>query len=461
MGFGSFFTSASDITPVNVANAINNERSQRHIPTLNYSSKLAAAAQYKANDMVARKYFAHVDPDGHYIWDKIMAEGYTPFTILGENLAVDFSDTEGLVSAWMDSPTHRENILNASFADQGVGVDFGNPANAEFSVAVANTFGAQPAHAAATPPPAPTPKPAPAPKPAPTPKPAPAPAPTPAAPQPAPSPLPIPKPTPGNIPSIALGNSTPIIYSNSIQLFGQTVPDVSVQISDLTQPRAVPVNVQTDNNGQFAYTVNSLPNGVHKFQAQTQTAGKTLSSNIYSVEILYNPPVINQAGTVVTAKIVNSKLDLHVTAPISGEVAGANAAINGQSASLAEGPNGIFSGDLVTDQYFDYQSQPLVLSAQNVHQNSASAAISLSKVALLSPNPKSLTGNLAEKARNADLYNVFKYVVIVFGSLFILFLLIDLLRYGKNKITGAFSAGNGSILILILIGTTLIASWWH
>ena len=40
----------------------------------------------------------------------------------GENLAKDFYDTEGLLKAWMNSPTHRENIINPKYQEIGIGV---------------------------------------------------------------------------------------------------------------------------------------------------------------------------------------------------------------------------------------------------------------------------------------------------------------------------------------------------
>lgn len=143
-GMGSFFVSASDITVASVLEGVNNERSQRNIGTLRTDPRLTAAAAYKAQDIINRHYFSHTDPEGHYIWDKIIAEGYTPYSILGENLAINFSDTEGLMAAWMNSPTHRANILNTAYKDQGVGVALGNADAGQYSIAIANTFGAQP-----------------------------------------------------------------------------------------------------------------------------------------------------------------------------------------------------------------------------------------------------------------------------------------------------------------------------
>lgn len=132
---------ASDLTTGNILNAVNQQRSLRDLTTLNTNNKLTWAAQSKCDDMQARHYFAHVDPDGHYIWDKIVAAGYTPYLELGENIAIEFYDTDSLINAWMNSPEHRANILNDGFRDQGMGLAFGNSAAGQYHSVIDNTFG--------------------------------------------------------------------------------------------------------------------------------------------------------------------------------------------------------------------------------------------------------------------------------------------------------------------------------
>ncbi len=134
-------TLASDLTTDNILKAVNEQRALRNLVLLNTNTKLTSAGQSKADDMIARHYFAHVDPDGHYIWDKIVAAGYSPYTMLGENLAIEFYDTNSLISAWMNSPTHRANILQEGFRDQGMGIGFGDVAQNQYYSAIANTFG--------------------------------------------------------------------------------------------------------------------------------------------------------------------------------------------------------------------------------------------------------------------------------------------------------------------------------
>ncbi|MCL5009064.1 MAG: CAP domain-containing protein [Patescibacteria group bacterium] len=188
---------ASDLTIENILTAINHERSLRNLLTLNTDSRLSSAAQSKADDMQARHYFSHTDPEGNYIWPKIVAAGYTPYLELGENLAIEFYNTESLVNAWMNSPTHRANILNDGFKDQGMGLDFGNADIGQYHSVIANTFGTLAVKKTTPPPPAvksQTTNPAPAPTPTPEPK---TPAPAPQAPVAKSAPAPQENPTAG------------------------------------------------------------------------------------------------------------------------------------------------------------------------------------------------------------------------------------------------------------------------
>jgi hypothetical protein len=153
---------ASDLTTQNILLAVNQQRQLRNLSLLNTNTLLMEAAQYKSNDMQARHYFSHIDPDGHYIWDEIVALGYTPYLELGENLAINFYDTDSLMSAWMNSPEHRANILLPGFEDQGMGLSLGTVSQGQYYSAITNTFGTlAPAPNPAKKPAAPSPSPSP------------------------------------------------------------------------------------------------------------------------------------------------------------------------------------------------------------------------------------------------------------------------------------------------------------
>jgi len=71
--------------------------------------------------MARRNYFAHTDPDGHDPFWHLQQAGIA-FTSAGENIAEGQPTPEAVMSAWMNSPGHRANILNPTYRSIGIGV---------------------------------------------------------------------------------------------------------------------------------------------------------------------------------------------------------------------------------------------------------------------------------------------------------------------------------------------------
>ncbi|HEY4516767.1 hypothetical protein A2763_00975 [Candidatus Kaiserbacteria bacterium RIFCSPHIGHO2_01_FULL_54_36] len=97
----------------------NGDRASQSLGTLRINPVLTAAAQAKADDMAAKGYFAHETPEGYDSWYWFKEAGYS-FKYAGENLAVDFSDSADVERAWMQSPTHRDNLLDPHFTEIGI-----------------------------------------------------------------------------------------------------------------------------------------------------------------------------------------------------------------------------------------------------------------------------------------------------------------------------------------------------
>lgn len=97
----------------------NVEREIVAVSSLGTNSVLENAARLKAQDMAAKGYFAHKTPEGRNPWYWLYQAGYD-FAAAGENLAVNFTDSQDVMDAWMQSPGHRENILNQNFTDIGI-----------------------------------------------------------------------------------------------------------------------------------------------------------------------------------------------------------------------------------------------------------------------------------------------------------------------------------------------------
>ena len=103
---------------------INKERKESSEIALAESPLLVSAAETKLQDMFNKSYWDHSSPTGEKAWIFINSTGYS-YTSAGENLARGFVSANGMVSAWMDSPTHRKNILDKDFKETGIAVGNG------------------------------------------------------------------------------------------------------------------------------------------------------------------------------------------------------------------------------------------------------------------------------------------------------------------------------------------------
>jgi len=130
---------ATDITIQKLYELTNKEREKYNLPPLNYNEKLSLAAYQKALDMFNKNYWAHFGPNGETPWQFILNAGYE-YEYAGENLAKNFLFSENVIAAWMDSKTHRENILRKDYTDIGFAVVNGT-LNGEPTTLVVQMFG--------------------------------------------------------------------------------------------------------------------------------------------------------------------------------------------------------------------------------------------------------------------------------------------------------------------------------
>jgi hypothetical protein len=117
-------TYASSITKDGVVGLVNQERIERGLNSLTQNSRLQTAAQWKADDMIQKDYWEHFH-NGKSPWDWMKEAGYD-YIDAGENLAIDFTDLEAMHQAWMNSPTHRDNIVNYKYKEIGIGIAKGD-----------------------------------------------------------------------------------------------------------------------------------------------------------------------------------------------------------------------------------------------------------------------------------------------------------------------------------------------
>lgn len=126
---------ASSISEAKIIELTNKERIKNNLPTLVENPILYQAALKKAEDMISKHYFDHYTPNGLAPWDFMEQAGYK-YLIAGENLAMGFRTSEGISSAWMNSPTHRGNILNKNYEDIAIAIKNGEIDNKQTTLVV-------------------------------------------------------------------------------------------------------------------------------------------------------------------------------------------------------------------------------------------------------------------------------------------------------------------------------------
>lgn len=102
---------------------VNVQRSQAGLKPVRPNALLTASAQAHSQDMALNDFFGHVGSNGSTADRRILGAGYNYATV-GENIAAGFSTPEGVVQAWMNSPSHRSNILHPLLEEIGVGFYF-------------------------------------------------------------------------------------------------------------------------------------------------------------------------------------------------------------------------------------------------------------------------------------------------------------------------------------------------
>ncbi|MCX5086650.1 MULTISPECIES: CAP domain-containing protein [Streptomyces] len=103
---------------------VNTERAKVGCSPVTADSGLASLAGNFSEDMAARGFFDHTDPDGATPWDRAKKAGITDLG--GENIARGQANAQSVMDSWMNSPGHRANILNCDYKTLGVGVHFGS-----------------------------------------------------------------------------------------------------------------------------------------------------------------------------------------------------------------------------------------------------------------------------------------------------------------------------------------------
>lgn len=126
---------AKDITVERILDMVNQKRKSADLQPLSLSPELTTAATEKAADMFGKNYWAHISPTGVTPWVFIKSAGYD-YLYAGENLAKSFDTADEVIKAWMNSPTHRANLLKPEYTEIGLAVMNGRLSGEETTLVV-------------------------------------------------------------------------------------------------------------------------------------------------------------------------------------------------------------------------------------------------------------------------------------------------------------------------------------
>jgi hypothetical protein len=142
-------TNLATVLPGALSTLTNEARIIEGATILSENTLLTQAATLKARDMAEKGYFAHTSPEGRTPWYWFNLVGYQ-YAYAGENLAVNFSDSADVTAAWLNSPSHKANIVSRNYREIGTGVATGTYKGGE-AVFVAQLFGTPRSLAAVSP----------------------------------------------------------------------------------------------------------------------------------------------------------------------------------------------------------------------------------------------------------------------------------------------------------------------
>lgn len=303
----------STITSSRIVELTNVERKQAGASTLKVSSLLTNAAQQKAQHMLDEDYFAHISPSGVTPWFWMAKVGYA-YEMAGENLAIDFIEAEDVVAAWLASPSHRDNMLQAGYTETGVAVATGEFQDGTSTVVV-HMFGKPPG---ATAQPSPVGKSA-GTKTTPTPNPIPSPTPS-------PTPVPAPKDTtPPRVPRIAIvGEVLTVKDSVEITVSGEATSRVTILMNNQARQTLILPESGTDN---LTLALGSFPDGPLILRASAADAAGNRSELSEAVRLAKDTlgPVIAENSLVFALSPAFDRAQVALRVPEDVRVAGKTA----------------------------------------------------------------------------------------------------------------------------------------
>jgi uncharacterized protein YkwD len=131
---------ATEITPETILENLNLKRAELDLPPFRRDFRLDDAAEDRLGDMIEMRYWSHLAPDGRAPFTWMTARGYR-YVRAAENLAAGFDTPALLVDSWMESPGHRDNVIQPEFVDVGIAVLDGSTVRRSSGRSVVVLFG--------------------------------------------------------------------------------------------------------------------------------------------------------------------------------------------------------------------------------------------------------------------------------------------------------------------------------
>jgi hypothetical protein len=130
----------AQVTPQDLLDMHNQQRKLAGLAPLRLSTALSVSAQKKAQAMLGANCWSHYCPDNKSPWDFFAEAGYS-YLYAGENLAEGYFTNADAMTAWMNSTTHRENILRPEYEEIGFGIVRGDFQSIKNNVLIVVHFG--------------------------------------------------------------------------------------------------------------------------------------------------------------------------------------------------------------------------------------------------------------------------------------------------------------------------------
>src|SRR4051794_10783101 len=127
---------------------LNQQRAANGIGPLAENAALSTASTGYSQRMVAQGFFGHESPDGGTLVQRLTDAGYLgddDAWVVGENIGwgqASLATARSMVTAWMNSPGHRENLLSADYTQVGLGLALGTPTDQTWGATYTTDFGA-------------------------------------------------------------------------------------------------------------------------------------------------------------------------------------------------------------------------------------------------------------------------------------------------------------------------------